>query len=99
MGNKGDEGPADEEEDEDALKPFECGVCSGKFSTVEKLEIHVLKTHEEPGAAEPNSGGGSAATHQATKSNGAVNAAVIDEVADEFAGEVAAFEAAEEKAK
>ena len=98
MGNTGeDEGPADEEEeDEDALKPFECGVCSGKFSTVEKLEIHVLKTHEEPGAA---GGGGSAATPPATKSNGAVNAAVIDEVADESAGEVAAFEAAEEKAK
>ena len=104
-------GNGEDEDEEDALTPFECGVCSGKFSTVEKLEMHVLKKHEaEEKGGQPSSNGqtqtkgktppsGQPSTPAGKPASNGVSAAVIDEVADEFAGEVAAFEAAEENAR
>ena len=85
-----DDEPQDEDDEDDdaALKPFECGFCSCKFSTVEKLELHVLKSHEKNAEDEVDADG-----------KKPIDASVIDEVADEFAGEVAAFEAAEENTR
>ena len=83
-----------ESEDEDALCPFECGICSHKFSTVENLEAHVTKEHNDNNSEKPEK---EESTPKANNKAREISSDVIDEVADEFADEVAAFEAAEEK--
>jgi hypothetical protein len=82
------------EEEDDALRPFECGICNQTFSTVETLQDHVVEMHNESMSDK----------HENTNENDKkekrireISNEVIDEVTDEFADEVAAFEAAEEK--
>ena len=82
------------DEDDDALRPFECGFCNKKFCTVETLENHVENIHNEP---EKNTTVDSEHGDGHRREVREISSDVIDEVTDEFADEVAAFEAAEEK--
>ena len=76
-----DETDEEESDDEDAIKPFECGMCNQKFSTVQKLEKCITNCSQKSKKPE------------IPKRNEAITAEVIDEIADEFANEVANMEA------
>ena len=83
-----------DEDDDEALQPFECGICSLKFSTVETLETHVTEKHNESKIDAKDHLASGDRNKTRTRE---ISSAVIDEVTDEFADEVAALEAEEEK--
>ena len=82
-------------DDEDAVKPFECGLCgtSGKrFSTAEKLEKHVESDHQTPPKSKDNKKSSANASPKIPTTK-TITEDIIDEVADEFANEVDKLEA------
>ena len=78
--------------DDEALKPYECGLCPGvKFSTAEGLGKHVDTLHSKSTTnSKPSSPKKVQKGHKKTKE---ITEEVIDEVTDEFANEVANIEA------
>ena len=78
--------------DDEALKPYECGLCPGvKFSTAEGLGKHVDTLHSKSTTnSVPSSPKKVQKGHKKTKE---ITEEVIDEVTDEFANEVANIEA------
>ena len=81
-------------DEDDAICPFECGLCNQKFSTVETLEAHVTKEHDDNKSGKIENEESHSKTINKSRE---ISGDVIDEVTDEFSDEVAAFEAAEEK--
>ena len=75
----------DDTDDDEVLKPYECGKCSLSFSTIDILEKHVSKEHTKSSNKEIKN-------KQITTSTKEMTPESIDEVIDEFAKDVEAME-------
>ena len=80
----------EEEEEIDTLEgeflsPFECGFCLHKFSSVEKLESHVTKSHKpETPAVDDNKKRKSSSLQM----NQDLSGDILDEITDDFVSEI-----------
>ena len=82
----------DDSDDDQALKPYECGVCPGvKFSTAEGLDKHVESVHTKSVTSLTKKS--QKISQKSQRKTKEITAKVIDEVTDEFANEVANIEA------
>ncbi len=91
----------DEEEEEieelegEFLSPFECGFCLHKFSSAEKLESHVTKSHKSENPAVDDTK--KRKSSSSLQMNRDLSGDILDEITDDFVSEIEKEDGKEEQ--